>query len=116
VVLQSTQWQAPFDTQTQKQPNAEGTMHRVLENVRCTHTADGGVILDILRGRMFSLNFVGSKILELMQRGCDEAHIVGTISKQFNVLPEIVRTDFQEFLAILKENKLLEVRNDIKAL
>lgn len=51
-----------------------------------------------------------------MQRGCDEAHIVGTISKQFNVLPEIVRTDFQEFLAILKENKLLEVRNDIKAL
>jgi len=91
-------------------------MHRVLETVRCTHTADGGVILDILHGRMFSLNFVGSQILELLQRGCDEAHIVGTISKQFNVPPEIIQTDLQDFLTILRDNKLLEVRGDATVL
>jgi len=57
-------------------------MFRISNTIRRTETVDGGILLDVLHGQMFCLNVVGSKILELMQRGYDETRITDEISHQ----------------------------------
>jgi hypothetical protein len=44
-------------------------MFRISNDVRSTQTQDGSILLDIHHGQMFCLNLVGSKILELLERG-----------------------------------------------
>jgi hypothetical protein len=44
-------------------------MYRVSDSVRSTHGQDGAIVLDIRQGQMFNLNFVGSRILELLKEG-----------------------------------------------
>ena len=42
-------------------------MYTVSEAIRSTHGEDGAIVLDIRQGQMFNLNFVGSRILELLE-------------------------------------------------
>jgi hypothetical protein len=65
-------------------------------------------VLDILHGQMFCLNRVGSRILELLEQGWDEAHIAEEIGRTFGVSIETTRTDVDEFIEALKEHHLLE--------
>ncbi len=83
---------------------------KLSEYVRSTHSQDGAVVLDILHGEMFRLNLVGSRMLELLQQGCTEAQIVQEVSKQCGAAPEVVTTDFRDFVAHLEKNHLLESR------
>ncbi len=83
-------------------------MYRVLENVRSTHSADGAVVLDIRQGQLFSLNVVGSRMLELMKDRLSEAAIVNQIAREFSVTAEIVEDDFQHFIRELKQLQLLD--------
>ena len=83
-------------------------MYRVLENVRSTHSADGAVVLDIRQGQLFSLNVVGSRMLELMKDRLSEAAIVNQIAREFSVTAEIVGDDFQHFIRELKQLQLLD--------
>jgi hypothetical protein len=46
---------------------------------------------------MFCLNIVGTKILELMQQGCDESRIADEISKSYGASREVVRADVRDF-------------------
>lgn len=59
---------------------------------------------------MFNLNPVGSKILELLERGSAQADIVDTISRDFNASREVVENDVREFIESLKEHKLVAER------
>ena len=54
-------------------------MHRVSDTVRSTHGQDGAIVLDIRHGQMFNLNFVGSRILELLKDGSAQPQIVDEI-------------------------------------
>lgn len=81
---------------------------RLSNTIRKTHTLDGGVLLDILHGQMFSLNIVGAKILELMQRGLDEPSIAEEISRDYGASKEVVRADVAEFIATLKKHHILQ--------
>jgi hypothetical protein len=47
--------------------------------VRSTHSQDGAIVLDIRQGQMFNLNFVGSRILELLKNGTAQPDIVDEI-------------------------------------
>jgi len=67
-------------------------------------------VLDIRQGQMFNLNLVGSRILELLERGSTAAEIVSTISREFNATPELVESDLREFLETLEGYKLVEER------
>ncbi len=78
--------------------------------VRSTHSHDGAVVLDILHGQMYRLNFVGSRMLELLKDGRTEAQIADELSHEFGVAHEAVATDLQEFLAHLRKHHLLETR------
>lgn len=84
-------------------------MFRISDTIRQTQTADGRVLLDILHGRMFCLNLVGAKILELMQQGYDESRITDEISREFGADREVVRADVLEFIQALEKNYVLQL-------
>jgi len=78
--------------------------------VRSAHNQDGAVVLDILHGEMFRLNFVGSRMLELLKQGRTEIQVTEELSDEFRVARETVAADLQEFLAHLEKHHLLETR------
>ena len=53
-------------------------MYRLSDSVRSAGHADSGVVLDIGCGRMFTLNHVGLRILELLKEYGVETHVVIT--------------------------------------
>jgi hypothetical protein len=83
-------------------------MYRVSNTVSSTHGRDGAIVLDIEQGQMFNLNFVGSRILELLKGGSAQSEIVDEIVREFGVGREIAENDVREFLQTLKENRLVE--------
>jgi Coenzyme PQQ synthesis protein D (PqqD) len=78
--------------------------------VRSTHSQEGAVVLDILHGQMYRLNFVGSRMLELLKQDRTESQIVDELSEQFGVDRAILAADLKEFLAHLERHHLLERR------
>ena len=82
-------------------------MYRVSEGVRSTHGQDGAIVLDVQQGQMFNLNLVGSRILELLEKGSAESDIVNVISRDFNASREVVENDVREFIESLKQHKLV---------
>ena len=88
-------------------------MFKICNEVRSTQTQDGSILLDIHHGRMFCLNLVGSKILELLQRGYDEVRIAEEISRAYGVNREVASSDVREFLdALYRHHILLPMRPD----
>ena len=83
-------------------------MFRISDTIRRTKTADGGILLDVHHGQMFCLNIVGSKILELMQQGCDESRIADEISRSYGASREVVRIDVLEFIETLHKHHILQ--------
>ena len=83
-------------------------MFQISNSIRRTETVDGGILLDVLHGQMFCLNVVGSKILELMQRGYDENRIAEEISRAYGVSREVVRADVTEFIEMLQKHHILQ--------
>lgn len=84
---------------------------RVAENVRSTHSRDGGIVLDILHGQMFRLNFVGSRILELLKRGCAQPEIAEQLAHDFGIDRAKAEADVGEFVELLEKNHLVTVRD-----
>ncbi len=76
-------------------------MFRIASEVRSTQTQDGSILLNVHHGQMFCLNLVGSKILELLQRGYDETRIAEEISRAYGVDRDVASSDVREFLDAL---------------
>ncbi|MFZ0796871.1 MAG: PqqD family protein [Terriglobales bacterium] len=83
-------------------------MYRISDTVRSTHSQDGAIVLDIRQGQMFNLNFVGSRILELLKNGSTESAIVDEIRREFGVSRDLAEDDVREFLQNLKKRHLVE--------
>lgn len=83
-------------------------MYRVSDQVRSTHNRDGAIVLDVRQGQMFNLNFVGSRILELLKDRYTESGIVDQISLEFGVSRDLAENDVREFLQNLKKCHLVE--------
>jgi Coenzyme PQQ synthesis protein D (PqqD) len=83
-------------------------MFRVSEHVRKTSSEDGGIVLDVKHGRMFGLNIVGSRIIELLERQCTPAQIAQEIASSFGVAIDIADRDVREFLETLEQHHLIE--------
>ncbi len=83
-------------------------MFRLPDTIRSTHNQDGGIVLDIQQGQMFSLNFVGSRIVELLKSGSTESAIVADISREFDVTRDLAETDVREFIQRLRKHGLIE--------
>jgi hypothetical protein len=85
-------------------------MYRVSNTVRSTHNQDGAIVLDIQQGQIFNLNFVGSRILELLKGGSTESAIIDQISREFGVSRDLAENDVRDFLQNLRKCHLVEER------
>ncbi len=83
-------------------------MFTISDAIRRTQTVDGGILLDVHHGQMFCLNVVGSKILELIQRGYDEPQIADEISRDYGASREVVRADVLDFIETLHKHHILQ--------
>lgn len=83
-------------------------MYRVSEGLRSTHGQDGAIVLDVRQGQMFNVNFVGSRILELLKSGASESQILDVISREFDVSRDIAESDLREFIETLTKHRLVE--------
>jgi hypothetical protein len=83
-------------------------MFRISSDVRSTQTHDGSVLLNVHHGQMFSLNLVGSRILELLRCGYDEARIAEEISQTYGVAKNIASADVREFVEALYRHHILQ--------
>jgi len=77
------------------------------KNVRFTHNEEGGVVLDILHGQMYRLNFVGSRMLELLAAGYSEESVAEDLNLQFGVRLETARNDVRDFFEVLEQHALI---------
>jgi DNA-binding CsgD family transcriptional regulator len=82
-------------------------MFSISNTIRQTQTPDGAVLLDIARGQMFALNATGSKILDLLGKGYDEAQIAEHLSVVCGTDIDTVRTDVHDFLKTLTRHEIL---------
>ena len=57
---------------------------------------------------MFSLNVVGSKILELIELGWDEARIAYEISRAYATTIEVAHADVHDFIEALRRHSILQ--------
>jgi hypothetical protein len=85
-------------------------MLTISKTIRRSKTPDGGILLDVERGQIFRLNVVGSKIVELLGRGYDEAHIADQIGAAYGTDINTVRRDLQAFLKTLHRHRILKTR------
>jgi Coenzyme PQQ synthesis protein D (PqqD) len=83
-------------------------MPAISRSIRRTETPDGAVLLDVERGQMFSVNGVGSKILELLGAGLDETQIAIEISSTYGEGLERIRADVGEFLDELHRRHIVD--------
>jgi hypothetical protein len=83
-------------------------MMKLSNECRSAHRADGTVILDPTRGKMFGLNPVGSRILELIREGLAEPQIARKISETFSIDLATVQTDVQGFVRQLAAHRIIE--------
>lgn len=82
-------------------------MFRLSETIRRTETDDGEVLLDVHNGRMFCLNAVGSRILELLRQRTNESCIADEISREYETDRERVRADVAELLKTLQQHEII---------
>jgi len=83
----------------------------VSEHVRTTHGVDGATVLDIFHGQMFTLNFAGSRILELLKHGSTGVEIAEQLAREFRIEQGTAEADVREFFKTLEQNQLLTVRD-----
>lgn len=82
-------------------------MYQVSDGVRSTRNQDGGVLLDIQRGKILRLNFTGALILEQLQQGQSQSQIADGISQEFSISREVVHRDVDDFMKSLEQQHLL---------
>ena len=83
-------------------------MYRLSDTVRSTHGQDGAIVLDIRQGQMFNVNFVGSRILQLLGEGYLQSEIIDAIVREFDVSRDRVENEVGQFLQTLQKHHLVE--------
>ena len=73
-----------------------------------THTADGGIVMDVDSGRMFSLNASGSVMFQLLTNGLDEKSIVEELVRRFGISAAVAKRDLDEFRSALNRHALIK--------
>jgi hypothetical protein len=80
---------------------------KISETIRSARTPEGQVLLDIYQGQIFSINAVGSRILELLEEGLEEIQISRDIARVYEIDLGRARSDVQEFLNALKDRSIV---------
>lgn len=82
-------------------------MPSIRERIRSSQSPDGGIVLDIDKGKMFSLNSSGSVILQLLEKEYSEERIVEELVHLFGIPADVAKRDFRDFCDSLKHLALV---------
>jgi len=75
--------------------------------IRSTHTPDGGIVMDVDSGRMFSLNSSASVMFQLLTSGLEERSIVDELVRRFGIPAAVAKRDLNEFRTALNSHALI---------
>lgn len=99
------------DRVTETEPVEGGSrkqsVFRIAEPVRAAHGADSATVLDILHGKLFCLNSVGSRVIELLKQRYSEAEMADQLAREFSIDQRIIEADQREFLLTLERHGLV---------
>jgi hypothetical protein len=70
------------------------------------------VILDFASGKYIGLNQVATRMWELLLVGKPVGEIHATLAHEFEVEPDVLRRDLDEFIQVLVERRLLFASSD----
>jgi hypothetical protein len=87
-----------------------GSRVRIPEHVRSIIDPDGAVLLDLRKGKYFSLNGTGAEIWQALEAGSSVADIEGRLANRYGASPEEARSDINDFVRDLSHKQLLDVR------
>ena len=79
----------------------------VCPGVKAIIDPEGSVLLDIPRGRYYSLNAVGAQIWQGLEQGLSAEEIEGQLLDAYRADQDRVREDVARFLALLTESRLI---------
>lgn len=78
------------------------------QHVRANVTDDNLIVLDLVKGQIFTANVIGSRIWRgLFVDNQPTEQLVETISTEWGTTPEVVAKDVEKFLVQLKQRGLL---------
>ena len=80
---------------------------RIAKNVRAMVNGEGAVLRNMRSGGSFSLNPIGAKVWELLQKGTTTEQIIDQISVDFHAPRETVENDVRAFIQKLEDQKLI---------
>lgn len=84
----------------------------MVPGVREVTSEDGAVLLDVEQGICFSLNPVGLKIWDLLEKNNSLDQIVDALATEFPVPRDQLRLDASEFIDALRAKNLLRRAGD----
>lgn len=87
-------------------------MFEVSTGVRSTRNEDGGILLDVNRGKVFRLNRVGALIFQRLREHQNETQIAEELSRQFDISVQSIQIDLVEFLRSLEQQGLVTITQD----
>jgi len=87
-------------------------MAKLSKHLRTIHSDDGAILLNVATGRMFKLNPVGSRVIELLKLGQTQTELSEHISLEFDVEVKIVRHDIDQFLERLLREQIVMGQGD----
>ena len=85
------------------------TTYKLKSDVLAQKVVDEMVILEPENGEYFTVNGVGSEMIALLEEGKSEDEVVAAMTEKFAVDAEEVRADYQQLLAQLEAQGLVEV-------
>lgn len=78
------------------------------EHVRANVTDDNLIVLDLVKGQIFTANMIGSRIWRgLFVDNQPKEQLVEAIAREWGTSPEIVATDIERFVVQLKQQGLV---------
>ena len=80
---------------------------KIAKNVRAMVSGEGAVLRDMRRGGSFSLNPMGAKVWQLLQKGAAMEQIIEQISSDFHAPRATVEDDVRDFIHRLEDQKLI---------
>jgi hypothetical protein len=90
-------------------------MFNTSKTIHSAPSLDGKILLDVRQGQIFTINAVGAKILDLIDKGREESEIVDEIACGYNVSVDVARCDVRAFIGALHKHRIVRATTSIES-
>lgn len=90
------------------QPDSGRTRFRVSPNVVAQRMGGDVVLVHLRTNQICELTDTSALVWDLLTSGASKAGVIAALEREFDVAPAQLRTELDEFLAVLMERELIE--------